>query len=383
MSVVRGEADLEGRTGYVCKWLEADIERPDFTLMPKTLPFSDMLACDPRSEGEPVKRRDFIATALSGAAVWPIAARAQQPAANIPVVTLVNARRADAAIAFIAEFRKGLSQTGLTEGRDVAVEYHWLDGHYEDLPAIISDAVRRHVAVIATPASTPGSLAAKAATSVIPIVFGVGEDPVALGLVASLARPGANATGINFFASEIDSKRLGLMRELLPNAKRLAVLVNRANPITAEATAKALNDAAPGLGLQLLFFEASTTSEIDAAFAAFVDARADALFIAPDGFFASRHLQMATLAARNRIPASDFNKDPVGDGLLMSYGTNIADVFRQVGVYVGSILKGAKPADLPVLQTTKFEFIINMRAARSLGIDVSPTLLARADEVIE
>ena len=329
-----------------------------------------------------MRRRKFI-TLLSGAAVLPLAARAQQPATNMPVVTLVNARRADAAIAFVAEFRRSLSQTGLTEGRDVAVEYHWLDGHYEDLPAIISDAVRRHVAVIATPASTPGSLAAKAATSAIPIVFGVGEDPVALGLVASLAQPGANATGMNFFASEIDSKRLGLMHELLPKAKRLAVLVNRANPITAEATAKALNDAAPGLGLQLLFFKASTAAEIDAAFAAFADARADALFIAPDGFFASRHLQMATLATRDRIPASDFAKDSVGDGLLTSYGTSIADVFRQVGVYVGSILKGAKPADLPVLQATKFEFIINLRAARSLGIDVTPSLLARADEVIE
>jgi putative ABC transport system substrate-binding protein len=330
-----------------------------------------------------VKRRDFIALLGSAATIWPLAVRAQQPVANMPVVTLVNARRADAAIAFVAEFRKGLSQTGLTEGRDVAVEYHWLDGRYDELPAIISDAVRRRVAVIATPASTPGSLAAKAATSAIPIVFGVGADPVALGLVASLARPGANATGINFFASEIDSKRLGLMHELLPKARRLAVLVNHANPITAEATTRALNDAAPGLGLQLLFFKASTAAEIDAAFAAFADARAEALFIAPDGFFANRHLQLATLATRDRIPASDFTKESVEDGLLMSYGTSITDVFRQVGVYVGSILKGAKPADLPVLQATKFEFTINLRAARSLGIDVSPSLLARADEVIE
>src|SRR3984957_4477953 len=225
-----------------------------------------------------VKRRDFIARLGSAATIWPLSVRAQQPVANMPVVTLVNARRADAAIAFIAEFRKGLSQAGLTEGRDLAVEYHWLDGHYEELPAIISDAVRRRVAVIATPASTPGSLAAKAATSAIPIVFGVGEDPAALGLVASLAKPGANATGINFFASEIDSKRLGLMHELLPKARRLAVLVNHGNPITAEATTRALNDAAPGLGLQLLFFKASTAAEIDAAFAAFADARAEALF---------------------------------------------------------------------------------------------------------
>lgn len=301
----------------------------------------------------------------------------------MPVVTLINARRADDATALTAEFRKGLSQTGLTEGEDLAVEYHWLDGHYEKLPEIIGDAVRRHVAVIATPASTPSSLAAEAATSAIPVVFGVAEDPVALGLVASLARPGGNVTGINFFASEIDAKRLGLMHELLPKAKRLAVLVNPANPTSAEATAKALNEAAPGLDLQLLFFKASTTTEIDAAFAAITSAQADALFIAPDGYFASRHLQMATLAARDRIPASDFVSDSVTDGLLMSYGTSIPDVFRQVGIYVGSILKGAKPADLPVLQSTKFEFILNLKAARSLGVDVPPTLLARADEVIE
>jgi putative ABC transport system substrate-binding protein len=330
-----------------------------------------------------MRRREFVALLCGATAIWPLAARAQQPAANMPVVTLINARRADDATALTAEFRKGLSQTGLTEGEDLAVEYHWLDGHYEKLPEIIGDAVRRHVAVIATPASTPSSLAAEAATSAIPVVFGVAEDPVALGLVASLARPGGNVTGINFFASEIDAKRLGLMHELLPKAKRLAVLVNPANPTSAEATAKALNEAAPGLDLQLLFFKASTTTEIDAAFAAITSAQADALFIAPDGYFASRHLQMATLAARDRIPASDFVSDSVTDGLLMSYGTSIPDVFRQVGIYVGSILKGAKPADLPVLQSTKFEFILNLKAARSLGVDVPPTLLARADEVIE
>jgi putative ABC transport system substrate-binding protein len=330
-----------------------------------------------------MRRREFIALFCSATATWPLVARAQQSAANMPVVTLINARRADAATVLTAEFRNGLNQTELTEGKNVAVEYHWLDGHYENLPAILDDAIRRHVAVIATPASTPSSLAAKAAISTIPIVFGVGEDPVALGLVGSLAQPGANVTGINFFASEIDSKRLGLMHELLPKAKRLAVLVNPANATSAEATTKALNEAALGLGLQLLFFKASTTAEIDAAFSAIAKARADALFISPDGYFASQHLQMATLAARGRIPASDFVSDSVADGLLMSYGTSIRDVFRQVGVYVGSILKGVKPADLPVLQATKFEFIINLQAARSLAIDVPRTLLARADNVIE
>ena len=329
-----------------------------------------------------MRRREFIALVGSAAVAWPIAARAQ-PTANVPVITVINARKADAATALAAEFRKGLSQSGFTEGKDVVVEYHWLDGHYEDLAAIIDDAVRRHVAVIATPANTPGSLAAKAATSTIPVVFGVSEDPVALGLVASLARPGSNVTGINFFASEIDTKRLGLMHELLPKAKRLAVLLNPANANTADATVKALGDAAPRLGLELLYFKASTAAEIDAAFAAIVDAKVDGLFIAPDGYFASRGSQLATLAARNHMPSSDFVRDAAVAGVLMSYGTSVPDVFRQAAIYSGSILKGAKPADLPVLQSTKFEFILNLQTARLLGLDIPPTLLASADEVIE
>jgi len=328
-----------------------------------------------------MRRRAFISLLGGAVSTWPFWVRAQSP--TLPVITLINARRADAASVLTAEFRKGLTQAGLIEGKDVAVEYHWIDGHYETLPAILEDAVRRGVAVIATPAGSPTSLAAKAATSTIPVVFGVAEDPVALGLVGSLAHPGANATGINFFASEIDAKRLGLMRELLPKAKRLAVLVNPANPITSGATIRALKEAAPGVGFELLFFNAGTTAEIDGAFAAIAAARADALFISPDGYFASQHLQMATLAARDRLPASDFAGDSVADGLLMSYGTSIPDVFRQVGVYVGSVIKGAKPADLPVLQATKFEFAINLKTARLLGLDVPPTLLARADEVIE
>jgi putative ABC transport system substrate-binding protein len=330
-----------------------------------------------------MRRRQFISLVGGVAATWPLAVHAQQPTVNVPVVTVINARKADAATALASEFRKGLSQTGLTEGTDVIVEYHWLDGHYENLAAILDDAVRHHVAVIATPANTPGSLAAKAATSTIPVVFGVSEDPVALGLVASLARPGGNVTGINFFASEIDAKRLGLMHELLPNAKRLAVLVNPANPNTLDATVKALGDAAPRLGLEVLYFKASTAAEIDAAFAAIVNAKADALFIAPDGYLASRSPQLATLAARDRMPTSDFVSEAVAAGLLMSYGTSVPDVFRQAAVYTGSILKGAKPADLPVLQSTKFEFILNLQTARLLGIEIPPTLLARADAVIE
>jgi putative tryptophan/tyrosine transport system substrate-binding protein len=327
-----------------------------------------------------MRRREFI-TLIGGIATCPLAARAQQQA--MPAVTLINARSAAAGAGLASEFRKGLSQTGFVEGKNVVVEYHWLDGHYEHLPAIITDAVQRNVAVIATAAITPGSLAAKAATATIPIVFGVAEDPVKLGLVLSLAQPGTNATGINFFASEIDAKRLGLMHELLPKAKRFAVLVNPANAPTAEATAKTVKQVAPALELELFFFNASTAADIDAAFVAIARERADALFIAPDGFFTSRGTQFATLAARNRIPASSFSSDMVTAGLLMSYGTNLADVFRQVGVYVGSILKGAKPTDLPVLQSTRFEFIINLQTARLLGLDVPPILLARADEVIE
>jgi putative tryptophan/tyrosine transport system substrate-binding protein len=329
-----------------------------------------------------MRRREFI-TLLGGvAATWPLAARAQ-PIANMPVVTLINARKADTATALAAEFRKGLGQAGLTEGKDVVVEYHWLDGHYEEAAAILNDAISRHVAVIATPANTPGSLAAKAATSTIPVVFGVSENPVGLGLVASLARPGGNATGVNFFDAEVDAKRLGLMHELLPKAKRLAVLVNPANAKTAEATTLALRGAARGLGLELLFFKASTPAEIDAAFAAIVDAKADAVFVAPDGYFAGRSQQLAALAARDHMPTSHYTYDAVVAGLLMSYGTNISDVFRQAGVYTGSIIKGVKPADLPVLQPTKFEFTLNLQTARSLGIDIPPSLLARADEVIE
>jgi putative ABC transport system substrate-binding protein len=328
-----------------------------------------------------MRRREFI-TFVGGAAVaWPLAARAQQSA--LPVVTFINARRADVSATLAAEFRKGLSQTGFTEGKNVLVEYHWLDGHYEEAAAIVGDAVRRNVAVIATPANSPGTLVAKAATTTIPIVFGVGVDPVALGLVASLAHPGANITGINFFASEIDAKRLGLMHEMLPNARRFAVLINPANVTTAEATSNALKQAAPGLGLELLSFGASAPAEIDTAFAAIAREHADALFITPDAFFTSRGAQLVALTSRDRIPTSTFSSEVVAAGLLMSYGTNLSDVFRQVGVYTGSILGGAKPADLPVLQSTKFEFTINLQTARSLGLQIPPTLLARADEVIE
>jgi putative ABC transport system substrate-binding protein len=283
----------------------------------------------------------------------------------------------------VAAFRKGLSEAGYAEGKNVIVEYHWLEGHYERLPALMTDLIQRRVAVIATPGSTEASLAAKNATTTIPIVFGVAEDPVALGIVVSLARPGGNATGINSFSTEIDAKRLGLMHELLPNATRFAVLVNPANATPTESTSKALKEAARALGLDALFFNASTPAEIDAAFAAFGRERADALFIAGEAFFYSRRVQLATLAVRDRIPASYATREMVEAGLLMSYGTIFPDIFRQIGIYTGSILKGVKPTELPVLQSAKFEFVINLQTARSLNIEIPPTLLARADEVIE
>jgi len=327
-------------------------------------------------------QRRAIVRFLGGALLaWPSVLRAQST--RLPVVVLISARDAETSVDLNAEFRKGLRQTGFAEGKDVVIEYHWLDGHYERLPTIIDDIVRRGVDVIATPGNSPGALAAKAATETIPIVFGVGDDPVALGLVKSLAQPRTNATGINFFASEINTKRLGLMHELLPKAVRLAVLVNPANRYTTEATSNALKEAAPGLGLELLFFNASTVAEIDAAFATISNSNADALFVSPDAFFVNRSKQFAELAIRNRLPASAFASENAEAGLLMSYGTNLADMFRQIGVYCGSILKGAKPAELPVLQSTKFEFVINLQAARLLGVDIPPTMLARADGVIE
>jgi ABC-type uncharacterized transport system substrate-binding protein len=328
-----------------------------------------------------VKRREFITLLGGAAAAWPLAARAQQPA--LPVVGFINAGVADASANRVAAFRKGLSEAGYAEGHNVLVEYHWLEGHYERLPAVMADLVRRRVAVIATPGSTEATRAAKTATATIPIVFGVGWDPVMLGIVASLARPDGNATGINFFGVEIDAKRLGLMHELLPKATRFAVLVNPGSVAITEPTTKALKEAARALGLEALFFNASTPREIDAAFSAFARERADALFIAGDALFASRSVQLATLAVRDRIPASYVSREMVEAGLLMSYGTVFADMFRQVGIYTGNILKGIKPADLPVLQSTKFEFVINQQTARSIGLDIPAMLLARADEVIE
>jgi ABC-type uncharacterized transport system substrate-binding protein len=325
-------------------------------------------------------RRSFI-TLLGGAATWPVAARAQQPA--LPVVGFINGGSADGFAREVAAFRKGLNETGTIEGQNVTVEYHWLEGQYDRLPALIADLVRRRVAVIATPGTRPAALAAKAATATIPIVFGVGDDPVKLGLVASLARPGGNATGINFFNAEVVAKRLRLLHDLVPKAVSIAVLVNPANPSSAEAALREVQEAAPTLGLQIRILNASTIGEIDAAFATLARERPNALFVANDAFFTSRRVQFATLTTLNRIPATYSNRDYVAAGGLMSYGTDLADTYRQVGVYTGTILKGAKPADLPVVQSTKFEFVINLQTARALGIEVPPGVLSIADEVIE
>jgi putative tryptophan/tyrosine transport system substrate-binding protein len=327
-----------------------------------------------------VKRREFI-TLIGGAAAWPLAARAQQPA--MPVIGFVDLGSAVASAHWAAAFRNGLDETGYSDSKNVTVEYHWLEGRYDRLPALMAELVGRRVAVITTPASIPASLAAKAATAAIPIVFGVGEDPVKLGLVANLARPGGNATGINFFTAEVVPKRLGLLRDLLPAAVRIAVMINPGNAATAETTVREVQKAAGALGLQIQVFEASTSREIDAAFAAIARARAEALFVAPDSFFVSRRVQFVTLAAHNGIPAVYSSRNYTEVGGLMSYGTDILDSIRQVGVYAGKILNGAKPADLPVTQSTKFELVINLQTARALGLEVPPGLLTAADEVIE
>jgi putative ABC transport system substrate-binding protein len=327
-----------------------------------------------------IARRDFIGM-LGGAAAWPRAARAQQPA--LPVVAFLRTGSADGNARNVTAFGKGLNEAGCVEGQNVTIEYHWLAGEYDRLPALMADLVRRQVAVIATIGTAQVALAAKAATTTIPIVFGEGEDPVGLGLVASLGRPGGNVTGINYFVDEVVAKRLRLLHDLVPKAVRIVVLVNPANASSTKSTLLAVQEAAPSIGLQIQIVNASTIGEIDAAFASFERERPDALFVAPDAFFLSRRGQFATLAARDRIAATYAIRDMVEAGGLMSYGTDLADAFHQVGAYTGKILKGAKPADLPVLQSTKFEFAINLQTARALGIEVPPGVLSIADEVIE
>jgi putative ABC transport system substrate-binding protein len=326
-----------------------------------------------------MRRREFI-TLLGGAAAWPVAAGAQQPA--MPVIGLLDSRSPDALTDRLRGFRKGLKDTGYVEGENVAIEYRWAENQLDRLPELAAESVRRQVAVIAT-AGDDVALAAKAATTAIPIVFIASRDPVRLGLVASLARPGGNVTGINFFGGELAAKRLEFLRELVPGAARVAVLINPASATTSETTLIDVEAAARAIGVQIKIVNVSTRQEIDAAFAMFVRERPDALFVGIDTFFTDRRVQLVNLATRHGIPTAFTNRESTEIGGLMSYGSNIADAWRQAGVYAGRILKGAKPADLPVVQASKFELVINHQTARMLGLSVPDKLLALADEVIE
>jgi putative tryptophan/tyrosine transport system substrate-binding protein len=327
-----------------------------------------------------MRRREFISL-LGGAVSWPLEATAQQR--GVPVIGFLNSTSPDTITDRLRAFRGGLKEMGYVDGENVSTEYRWPDNQNDRLPVLVAELVHRKVAVIVTTGGTLPALAAKAATTTIPIVFGVGDDPVRLGLVATLARPGGNATGINFFLGELTAKRLELLRELVPAATRFAVLVNQANAKRAEATISDAEEAAHAKGLKIKVFTASTSGEIHAAFESLTRERPDALFVGSDPFFTVRRVQLATLAARHGLPASFASRDNVEVGGLMSYGTNINDAFRQVGVYTGRILNGEKPAELPVAQSTRFELVINLPTAKALGLSVPPSLLAVADEVIE
>jgi putative ABC transport system substrate-binding protein len=326
-----------------------------------------------------MKRREFI-TLLGGATAWPFAARAQQ--AVMPVIGYLDAAIASERTNVVALFRQGLADAGYVEGQNVTIEFRWADGDYRRLPELAADLVRRKVSVIATPGTGAAAFAAKAATTTIPIVFGVGQDPVKTGLVASLARPGGNATGVNFLTNELVAKRMGLLRELLPGAARVAALINPTDVIS-DSIIENVQTAADASGTRLVLLRASTAREIDTAFATMARDRPDALFVAPGTFFNARRVQLIVLAAHHRIPTTYPLRAYAEAGGLMSYGTNQFEMFRQVGFYTGRILKGTKPADLPVVQSTRFEFVINLNTVRALGLDIPPTLLARADEVIE
>jgi putative ABC transport system substrate-binding protein len=328
-----------------------------------------------------VRRREFITLLGGAAAAWPMAARAQQPA--MPVIGFLNSQSPDGFANRLRSFREGLKAAGYVEGENVAVEYRWGDGQNDRLPEMAAELARRRVVVIVANGGPAVALAAKAAATTLPIVFVTAEDPVRLGLVASLARPGGNLTGVNLFIGELVSKRLELLRELVPAATRLAVLVNPANTANTESTLRDVEPAARGIGLQIQVLNASKSHDINSAFDTIARERSDALFVSADPFFTSRRVQLANLASHHSIPATYAVREITEVGGLMSYGSNIADALRQVGIYTGRILKGAKPADLPVLQASKFELVINAETARMLGLTVPPTLLARADEVIE
>jgi putative tryptophan/tyrosine transport system substrate-binding protein len=324
-----------------------------------------------------LKRRKFI-TLLGGAAAWPLAARAQQ--ATMPTIGFLHSSTPEASADRLREFHRGLKDTGFVEGENVAIVYRWAENQSDRLPMLASELVRRPVAVLV--ANGPAIFATKAATTMIPIVFLAPEDPVKLGLVGSLARPGGNLTGINFYLGELTAKRLELLRELVRGAARVAVLVNPAN-IAIETTLRDVQSAARAIGWQIQILNASTTREIEGAFETLARERPDALAVGPDAFFTDRRVQLVNLSSRHAIPTAYGDRGFAEVGGLMSYGANLGDAYRHLGVYAGRILKGAKPADLPVVQSSKFELVINHPTARMLGLEVPPTLLATADEVIE
>jgi len=327
-----------------------------------------------------VRRRSFI-TLLGGAAAWPLAAQAQQPA--MPVVGFLRSTALEDSALLVLAFRQGLSEVGFVEGRNVTIEYRWAENQLDRLPQLAAELVQRRVAIIATPADTPAALVAKAATAAIPIVFQIGGDPVRAGLVATINQPGGNVTGITSMNLELAAKQLGLLHELLPGAARFAVLVNPNNSIISETTITDVRTAAMSIGRQIEVLTASTSGEIDTAFASLGHKRADALLVSNDPLFNSRRVHLATLATYHRVPTIYAWRECVEAGGLISYGSNLADLARQVGVYSGRILKGERPADLPVLRATKFELVVNLQTGKILGLEVPAMLLARADKVIE
>ena len=326
-----------------------------------------------------IRRRKFLAT-LGGAAVWPLAARAQQPA--MPVIGFLNSGSPAERAPFVATFRQGLKEPGYVEGQTVAIEYRFAEGRYDRLPSLASDLVRREVAVIAATGDTVSPLAAKGATATIPIVFVVGSDPVKEGLVASFNRPGGNITGVSIISSALVSKQFELLHELVPQAAVVGILLNPSNPNVGFELSD-LQSAAQTMGVQLVVLRASTEREIEGAFATLMQLRAGALLIEPDVFFLDRREQLVALAKHQAIPTMYTRREHAAIGGLMSYGADLADAYRQAGVYVGRILKGAKPTDLPVVRPTKYSLVINLKTAKALGLQIPDKLLAIADEVIE
>jgi ABC-type uncharacterized transport system substrate-binding protein len=326
-----------------------------------------------------MRRREFI-TLMGGAAAWPFAARAQQSA--MPLIGFLNTGSPDTSAYLVQAFRRGLTETDLVEGRSVAIEYRWAHGQYARLAELASELVSRRVAVIAALGTAAPGLAAKAATATIPIVFTSGDDPVTAGLVPTLNRPGGNVTGVHLFLTELSAKKLGLLHDLLPQATTIAACLNPSNANT-ESQSRDLQAAGRALNLQIEIVNAGNEREIDAAFATFVQKRAGALIVGSDPFYHARRAQLIGLAQRHAMPAVYPFRTFVADGGLMSYGTSISDAYRQAGVYVGRILKGEKPAELPVVQSTKFELIVNLKTAKALGLDIPPNFLSLADEVIE